>query len=124
MLYAETELALELHTLEANHRKLHGDAGWGPPYIAKLEQMVEEEELLARQSRRLALDKLNPPYLLRRIHGHRRYMACLLQEIDLVGMAMDDSDEPAVTDAACYIRDAVDRGTAVIVGAPYVSQIS
>lgn len=121
MLYAETELALELHTLEANHRTLHGDTAWGPSYISKLEEMIEEEELLARKSRRLALDKLNPPYLLRRIHGHRRYIACLLQEIDLVGKAMEDSDEPNVTDPSYYIQDAVNRGTAIIVGAPYVS---
>lgn len=118
MLYAETQLALELHTLEGNFRNRHGDWEWGPLYIEKLKEWVFEEKLESTKTRHLALDKMNPPYLLRRLHGHRRLMACLLQEIDLVEKAMEDRGERDAVGPLAYVQDAVNRGTAIIAGAP------
>lgn len=114
MLYGETQLALDMHNLERELRSKHGVNGWARPYLQTLEGWLKDELDLAYKARDRAVQKgdAQGEQQLLTLHAHRRYIACIAQDHDLISQAVKKSEEP--TD---YIDDAVSRRTAIIVGA-------
>lgn len=118
MLFAETVLALDLHRLQLEHQRTHAEGKWIDSYLAELRKLGEDELRAANQLRRIALDHGNPPSYLVLIHQHRRRIACLQQEIDLLQQAVQDVETgQKVPDLCIYFKHAIQTGSAVITGA-------
>lgn len=120
MLYAETDLALNLHFLQLEHSRSRSD-DWVSEYLEALSKLAESEHKAANHLRRRALDLGNPPRFLVRLHRHRRHLACVKQEIDLVEQAaMDVDNGNDIEDPFIYLKHAIQTGSAVLTGAQYV----
>lgn len=122
MLYEETTLALDLHFLELEHRRSKAKEGWVPGYLEALRKLAEEEQKASNKLRRRSLDLGDPPAYVVRLHRHRRHLACIRQDIDLIEQAVTDaSNGEDLADVCLYIKHAIQNGSAIITGASYVS---
>lgn len=122
MLYEETTLALDLHFVQLEQsRKEAGNWGWVSGYLAELRNLLEEEAKASSRLRRRALDLGNPPPYMVRLHRHRRHLACIEQEIDLIEQAVTgDANGETITDPCVYLKHAIQSGSAIITGAQCV----
>lgn len=108
MVVAESQLALDLSLLEDDLRQAH--ESWAPYFLSTLSDWIQTELLQAEETR--AVD--HGPSRHQNIHAHRRLIASLCQERDLVHQAMARGHEDAVEQ---YLQDAIFRGNAILNGA-------
>lgn len=122
MLFEETTLALDLHFVQLEQIRKHGTDDWTHGYLVELKKMVDDECKATSRLRRRALDLGNPPAYVVRLHRHRRHIACLQQEMDLIEQAVNDTvNDGDVLDVCLYLKHAIQTGSAIITGAWYSS---
>ena len=121
MLYAETELALDLHFLQLQHQRQNTEGIWVLGYLEELRKLAENELQAATKLRRRSFDLGDPPAYLVRLYRHKRHLACIRQEIDLLEQAVKDAENGEdLGDVCIYIKHAIQNGSAVITGSRYV----
>lgn len=124
MIYEETDLAMNLHFKQFEQVRTASGNSWVPSYLKELKSLSDEELKAASRLRRRALDRGNPPAYLSHIHRHRRRLACIRQEIDLIEQAFNDAASGEnIEDMCIYLKHAIQSGSAVITGARSVSTL-
>lgn len=121
MVFAETELALELHMLQREFQKQEAGFTWSSAYADHIRTLIEDERKATFASRRRAFDEQHPPSSLLRLHQHRRHLASLQQELQLIQQAISDMENGMdILDPCIYLKHAIQSGSAIITGARYV----
>lgn len=119
MLVAESQLALDLSLLEEDLRQAHDR--WVPYYRSTLNDWVQTEVLKAEETR----DTNHGPSRDQNLHAHRRVIASLCQERDLLHQAVARGHDDY---AEQYLQDATFRGHTILTGArcvnPRIASIS
>lgn len=124
---AEEDLARRLHRLELHCRQEYGSL-WAWFFLETARDKWLRDELKAARGT-LANPLADSDDQARRLHEHRRLVACLYQESSLLeqGVARVDrrSDEACLIDPVpeAFLLDAMGKGTAIIVGAEYVPPV-
>lgn len=108
MIVAETQLSLNLSLLEHDLRQAH--ESWVPYFRSTLSDWIQTELLRAEETRNSNLG----PTQHHDIHAHRRYIASLCQERDLLHQSVVRGHEDV---AEQYLQDAVFRGNTILSGA-------
>lgn len=112
---------ISAHIIMFLHARL--DA-WASEYVKALRELAEEEHKAALKLRCRSFDLGNPPRFLVRLHRHKRHLACLRQEIELIEQAINDGAHGEdVSDPCIYLKHAIQTGSAIITGARYVSPV-
>lgn len=118
MLYEETDLAMNLHFKQFEQVRTANGNSWVPGYLEELKSLLEEELKAASRLRRCALDRGNPPAYVSHVHRHRRRLACVRQEMDLIEQAFNDAASGEdIQDMCIYLKHAIQSGSAIITGA-------
>lgn len=120
----ERSLARSLHALELQCRRQYGSL-WAWFFLETARDKLLRDELKAARSV-LANPLAHSKDQARRVHEHRRRVACLYQEVSLLEQGLARLDRR--TDEAClidpnpeaFLLDAMAKGTAIIIGAEYV----
>lgn len=124
---AETALARKLHGLEVQCRVQYGSL-WAWFFLETArDKWLRDELKAARYTVGRPLARLDDQA--RRVHKHRRRVACLYQETSLIeqGLARIDRrmDDVCLIDPVpeAFFLDALAKGTAIITGAEYVPPV-
>lgn len=118
MLYEETDLAMNLHFKQLEQVRKTDNDSWVFGYLEELKELADEEHKAASRLRRRALDRGNPPAYLVHVHRHRRRLACIRQEMDLIEQAVKDAASGEdLQDMCIYLKHAIQTGSAIITGA-------
>lgn len=115
MVSEEANLAFDLTIHERLIRKTH-QSSWASVFIDDLKGWAREQFKEAKQTLR---DDTGPSRD-RHLHAHRRILAILEQEIDLLQQGVEDSAAARLTwPPDAYLRHCICTGSAIITGAEY-----